>query len=760
MSQSLGGFNANQNIQGNVQRVNAAARDINENHFHPPAQETTGSLKIKCIGVKITGLNKWHTGMIIALGGYFSCELMSLLKEVVAVFGSIIVKACCGSLELLIFTTDKKSKKKLVKDLLSNNIKAKIKAIVGDVKEQIGVQVNCIGAVIATNEELSKLQKHLRAKQKKIQWKIENNCKSSLMDLCCTLPIFQNKSRMIVEYISPKEASDYLKCVMLNCEFYVLRSKFSHQNKQGFLAKHPNFVDFTRTQQSHPGLQNKVVRIVKSFTEDETISTKLWKINDLLAIDPKHFPGDCDWVLRNLSKISKSLAFAKEFKVVQDLLLWMIRLLDNLAHHKTISWFWFILKLAVWLKSNFSAKFVHISELQSEISCQAKTIFKEESFCVPGLIESRFVNCGNLIGSINFLLKQKSKSTISIATYVAEQLALYRFQFRSHRQWRYFRYVISDLVDAIHQCLNMPRDRRLKFILIEILKNLIPKNCFVDIKLNMLHEIEWQKDFHFFSSDWLFTGTVRSLLERSEQSHRFLVKKKYFSQFCGQNCFCNLQIILFKLIYLANSQCQPQAASSVKLSEVISRAYFSKFPLQSRDANLENFYSDAIKLFKDVKVAPRSESFFEVYKHGQLVIDHSRSTSRSDYVKIRDLERMLSQYKILFELKYMFIGVYKLEDLSDSTSEFSKELDQLILDVFIQMREYATRILQGDSPHQRLITPHKLTDTIEKSDVKAIARQFLELEFPHIMQKNIDTSKKLSLTVPASQTLQRESTLV
>ena len=105
----------------------------------------------------------------------------------------------------------------------------------------------------------------------------------------------------------------------------------------------------------------------------------------------------------------------------------MIRPQDNLAHNKNVFWFWFILKLAIWLKSRFSVKFVYISELQSEISCQAKIVFKEESFCVLGLIERRFVDCEDLIDSINFLLKQKSKSTISIATYVAEQLALYRF---------------------------------------------------------------------------------------------------------------------------------------------------------------------------------------------------------------------------------------------------------------------------------------------------------------------------------------------
>ena len=161
--------------------------------------------------------------------------------------------------------------------------------------------------------------------------------------MCSTLPIFQNKSKMIVEYISPKHASDYLDCASHDCEFYVLQSEFLHLNEHRFLAKHPNFVEFIKTQKNHPDLQNKVIQIVKSLTKDETISSKLWKINDLLTIDPKYFPGDCDRVLRNLSKITKSLVFMKAFEGAKDLLFWMIGLLNNLPRDKKISWFCFVL---------------------------------------------------------------------------------------------------------------------------------------------------------------------------------------------------------------------------------------------------------------------------------------------------------------------------------------------------------------------------------------------------------------------------------
>ena len=199
-----------QRVNGNVQRVFAARGNI---EIHQ-VQQTTGSLEIRPFGLKITGLNSWHTTMIIGggilLSGYFGDKVLNIVKDVVVAYDSPVVEVRPGSLELLI----RKSQQRFLKDLLSNSISANIKSTVGDVESDIRIEVTCIGDVIATGEECSKLQKHLRTKQKKMQWKVEHDCKSSLMDMCCTLPMFQNKSRMIDEYISPKDASDYFECAM------------------------------------------------------------------------------------------------------------------------------------------------------------------------------------------------------------------------------------------------------------------------------------------------------------------------------------------------------------------------------------------------------------------------------------------------------------------------------------------------------------------------------------------------------------------
>ena len=375
-----------------IRNVQNFKSEIHHYHFSPRSSSppdktelTNVLLESRCFRVNISGLKLWHTGMLIGggialsgitIGGtfYFGCKVLSLIEKVIDIFGSPVVQAGCGSLELLIFTKDKKSKQKLIEDLLSNSITTKIKSIVGDVDEEIRVEPTCIGAVIATNEEFSKLQKHLKAKQKKLQWKINNNCKGSLVDICCRLPIFQNISRMMVEYISPDDASDYLECAMQSCEFDVSQTEFLHLNKRNFLAEHPRFKDFTETQQSHPAIQNRVIQIVKSLTENEAMLSKLWKISDLLAIDPKHFPGDCDWVLRKLSKITKGLIFDQQLEVAKDLLVWMIHLLHNLPRDKILSWLWFLLKLRHWFVSRFNVDAAYDDELGVEIRCQAMTI--------------------------------------------------------------------------------------------------------------------------------------------------------------------------------------------------------------------------------------------------------------------------------------------------------------------------------------------------------------------------------------------------
>ena len=97
----------------------------------------------------------------LVLSRYFGDKILNIIKDLVATCGSRVVKARPGSLELLIFTKDRTSKQRLIKDFLSNSLSAKIKSIVGDVESDIRIEVTCIGAVIATREEFLKLQKHL-----------------------------------------------------------------------------------------------------------------------------------------------------------------------------------------------------------------------------------------------------------------------------------------------------------------------------------------------------------------------------------------------------------------------------------------------------------------------------------------------------------------------------------------------------------------------------------------------------------------------
>ena len=171
MAQSDAISNIDQKIDGNVRKVITAVGDIIEIHHHHHSrstrstnnddknEQTTGSLEIRCIDLKITVLNPWHTGMIIVgglvLNRYFGDKILKIIKDLVATCGSLVVKARPGSLELFIFNKDRTSKQTLIKDLLSNSRSAKIKSIVGGVESDIKIEVTCIGAVIATSEEFS-----------------------------------------------------------------------------------------------------------------------------------------------------------------------------------------------------------------------------------------------------------------------------------------------------------------------------------------------------------------------------------------------------------------------------------------------------------------------------------------------------------------------------------------------------------------------------------------------------------------------------
>ena len=131
MAQSDARSNIHQNIGGNVEISVNASGNIYIIYHHHKDEQNNGSLELRCIGLKITGLNPWHTGMLIGggialsgitIGGvfYLSCQLLSLIEKVIDIFGSPVVQAGCGSFEQLIFTKDKKSKQKLMEDLLSN----------------------------------------------------------------------------------------------------------------------------------------------------------------------------------------------------------------------------------------------------------------------------------------------------------------------------------------------------------------------------------------------------------------------------------------------------------------------------------------------------------------------------------------------------------------------------------------------------------------------------------------------------------------
>ena len=719
MAQSDAGSSIAQNIDGNMERVIAAGGNI---EIHQ-VEQTTGSLEIGWIGLKLTGLNPWHTGMIIGggifLSGYFGDKILNIVKDLVAAYGSPVVQASCGSLELLIFIKDKKSKQRLLKDLLSDNVSSKIKSVVGIVESDIRVEVTCIGAVIATSEEFSKLQKHLRTKQKKMQWKVEHDCKSLLIDMCCTLPIFENKSRMIVEHISPKDASDYLECAMQDCEFYVSQTEFLHLNKLGFLAKHPNYVDFTKTQQSHPGLQNKVIRIVKSLTRDEAFSSKMSKINDLLTIYPRHFPGDCDWVLRNLSKITKGLMFEKTFKVAKDLLVWMIRLLNNLPFDKAISWFYFVLKLACWFMFSFEENSNYYwGELKYELWLQAESIkldnfsLNMQLFLMQCECEKE---CEKATRFMTFLLKQTSKSALALAAYFAKQLTLKPF----FPSWRFeIMHVGSEtleFLDALQQCQSKLRHKQFK-LFVDFPKKTILKESYLKLKLNALRVTETRlypdyfsrkysnfskipQSFVYSSDLWLFSHAVNILLKCLEQSYKFsIANKSFFRIQHPQRNVSSLQITLFKIIHLINTQWKPQAVSAVELSELILQAHFSNNSLETRHDKLENFYFDAIRLFKDAELAPRSESLFEIFKHGQIVLDHPKFTSRSDFAKLHEFLEMLSQGKIPFDqfstLRFKIrelIG--KVKTAFDPFIEFSQQLEMLV--------EHTTRLMESSGQLQQ-----------------------------------------------------------
>jgi len=131
--------------------------------------------------------NPWLSGIAIGGGLYIGYKALTIVEKLVVVPGPLAVCAHCGSIEVLILIKDKKSKQLLIKNIQSNEVVNEIKLILSGMDEKlfnmdgkIEVKLTQIGAVIATNEEFSKLEKHMHTKLEKVKWKIENGCKGSL----------------------------------------------------------------------------------------------------------------------------------------------------------------------------------------------------------------------------------------------------------------------------------------------------------------------------------------------------------------------------------------------------------------------------------------------------------------------------------------------------------------------------------------------------------------------------------------------------
>ena len=413
-------------------------RDIFNNH--PKNDENqdkqTVVFELRCFGLKIlhiTGLNQWAA---TALGGvtigatYFFA--LNLIEKLATAVGALVVHASCGSLDFLVYTKDNESKQMLIENLLSKTLLAEIQAIVGGKeKEKIEVKLTRVGAVIVTAEELAKLEKHMKAKQKAVQWKIENDCKGSILNFCCTLPIFQNKSRIIMQDVLPNDEADYLECMKHNLELDDAEStdtKSFRLRKIGFLAQHYNYRHFVKTLNHHPSLQKEVYGIVMSLAEDQTISTRLCTISDLLAINPKLFPGDCEWILRNLTKVVKSFVFAKKFNVAKDLLVWMIRLLPNVADDRKKSWCLFLLKVSFWfiwfdrsLHNDFAEKLLEefLANTSEEVLSDITRAVLDRPITV-GLPELFFKFCD----LIQYLLEDDTKVALKFVTLLAQEIVM------------------------------------------------------------------------------------------------------------------------------------------------------------------------------------------------------------------------------------------------------------------------------------------------------------------------------------------------
>ena len=247
----------------------------------------------------------------------------------------------------------------------------------------------------------------------------------------------------------------------------------------------------------------------------------------------------------------------------------------------------------------------------------------------------------------------------------------------------------------------MLRDKQMN-LFIDFLNKIISKNLFLNMKLDLLRRtvVALRTDDHFlilfrdpFAYDSSFSEILHTLqLKCSEQSYKSSIENKYFSRIQHQQKdVSNLQIILLKIIHLINCQWQSQAVSAVKLSEVIFRAHLSNNLLQARDKNLDNFYFDVMRSFEEAEFVFKSDSFFEIFEHEQIVLDHPKSTSCSEFAKLHDFIKILLQGEITssqilnLQIKVQVL-IAKVETASDPFIEISQGLHMLI--------QYATRLME------------------------------------------------------------------
>ena len=592
------------NLEVNASATNftTAGRDIF--NIHPKNVENqdkqTAVFELRCFGLKITGLNPWAATALggVSIGATYFFGL-SLIEKLATAVGALVVHASCGSLDLLVYTKDNESKQMLIENLLSKTLLAEIEAIVGGKgKEKIEVKLTRVGAVIVTAEELANLEKHMKAKQKAVQWKIENDCRGSMLDFCCTLPIFQNKSRIIIQDVLPNDETDYLECIKHNLELDHAESadtKSFQLRKIGFLAKHSNYRHFVTTLEHHPSLQRKVNAILKSLAEDQTISTRLCTISDLLAIDPKLFPGDCEWVLRNLTKVVKSFVFAKEFNVAKDLLVWMIRLLPNVVNDRKKSWFLFLLKVSLWficfdrlLHNNFSKKFLEeflANTSEQVLSDMTRMVFRlaiARSYFLS-LLFSEFYDL------VEYLLKENTKVALNLITFLAQE-KIKRDYFSC---WVPVKWIVSRFLNIFHLSITKSRYKQL----ISLTKLLI----------------------HYIRNLSSFRDSFRNRYKLKFFLKDLMILSKMMTFYCIKKKDVELTSTLFKLLRLLSEECMLPLVNDKQLSELLlfSNKRFSQ--LSDGNCDIEKFYLNAVKLVTGNKEKNKKTIItFKTYHRGSL----------------------------------------------------------------------------------------------------------------------------------------------